>query len=195
MKFNKDYLTELVQGKTKGDFPPFSTGNWEKSDGYLEQVMGRLKDIKSIHVEADFKHYGSGFSSYVPLYLSKRDKSDLQISQNGDLRIEETNGLILYLCRMAPFSVYAKGTWNKTFKNDKWQSGVSHYIEPKDIGTKPKVDWDSELTVIQNILNQYGISFLTKEELDKKLEFELSIPTILSDPPFRVFDCLFYWED
>ncbi|MFC4632493.1 hypothetical protein ACFO3O_01135 [Dokdonia ponticola] len=195
MEFEKEYLTDLVKGKTKGDFPPFSSGKWKKSDEYLKQIVGRLKDIKSIQVEADFNHYGSGFSSYVHLYLSKTDKSDTKISQDGELRTGETNGLMMYLCRMAPFSVYGEGTWHKTFNKDKGQSGSSHYIEPEDIGTTPESDWGIELNEIQNILNQYGISVLTKVELDKKLEFKISIPTILSEPPFKVFDCLFYWED
>ena len=195
MEFEKEYLTDLVKGKTKGNFPPFSSGKWKKSDEYLKQIVGRLKDIKSIQIEADFNHYGSGFSSYVHLYLSKRDKSDTKISQDGELRTEETNGIMMYLCRMAPFSVYGEGTWHKTFNKDKWQSGGSHYIEPEDIGTTPESDWNNELIEIKNILNQYGITILTEKELDKKLEFEINIPTILSDPPYRVFDCLFYWED
>ncbi|MCB0503351.1 MAG: hypothetical protein KDD32_11760 [Bacteroidetes bacterium] len=195
MKFEKEYLTDLVKGKTKGDFPPFSSGKWKKSDDYLKQIVGRLKDIQSIQVEADFNHYGSGFSSYVHLYLSKRDKSDTQISNIGELRTEETNGLVIYLCRMAPFSIYAEGTWYKTFNKDKWHSSGSHFIKPEDIGTLPIVDWYTELNEIKNTLNQYGIILLTREELDKKLEFEIKIPTILSDPPFKVFDCLFYWED
>ena len=195
MNFNQKYLTDLVKGKTKGDFHPFSSGKWKKSDQYLKQVIGRLNDIKTVQIEADFDHYGSGFSSYVHLYLSKKDKSDVSITQNGSLRMEETNGLMIYLCRLAPFSVYAKGTWHKTFNNDKWHSGGSHYIEPEDIGSLPNTSWNLELIDIKNILNQYGITSLTREELDKKLEFEIKIPTILSDPPFRVFDCFFYWED
>lgn len=195
MEFEKEYLTDLVNGKTRGDFPPFSLGKWEKSDEYLNQVVSRLKDIKSIQVEADLPHYGSGFSSYMHLYLSKRDKSDVQIRQNSELRTEKTDGLMMYLCRMAPFSVYGAGTWQHTFKNNKRHSGSSHYLEPENIGTIPTIDWDNELIEIKNILNQYGIRVLTREELDKKLEFEINIPTILADRPFRVFDCFFYWED
>jgi len=195
MNFDKEYLTDIVKGKTKGDFPPFSKGKWKKSESYLRKIAGRLKDIKSIQVDADFNHYGSGFSSYVHLYLSKKDKSDVQITQNDELKTEETNGLMIYLCRMAPFAIYAKGTWHKTFNKGKWHSGGSHYIEPSNIGTTPQVNWENELIEITNILNQYGITFLTNEELNKRLEFEISIPTILSDPPFKVFDCLFYWED
>ena len=195
MKFDQKYLTDLVKGRTRGEFPPFSLGKWEKSDEYLKNIVGRLNSIRTIEVEADFDHYGSGFSSYVPLYLSKKDKSDFKVTRNGNERSEETNGLMIYLCRMAPYAIYSEGTWFKRFKNDKWILGGSHYIEPEEIGSKPKVNWEMEWTEIENILNQYGITILTREELDKKLDFDIRIPTILTEPPFRIFDCLFYWED
>lgn len=195
MIFEKEYLTDLVKGKTKGDFPPFSSGKWERSDEYLKRIVEKLKGIESIQVEADFDHYGCGFSSYVHLYLSKRDKSDCQITHDEELRTEKTNGLMMYLCRMAPFSVYAEGVWHKTFNKDKWHSGSSHFIDPGNIGSLPNLNWKTELIEIKNILNQYKITLLTREELDKKIEFEINIHTILSDPPYKVFDCLFYWVD
>lgn len=195
MIFDKAYLIDIVNGKTKGDFPPFSTGKWKKTDKFLKTVVGRLQDIKSVNIKADFNHYGSGFSSYVHLYLSKKDKSDVRTTEKGEFRTEETNGLMLYLCRLAPYAVYSEGNWSTTYNQNKWHSGGSHYIEVDAIGTTPKIDWSNELVEISNILNQYGISILTKEELIKPIDFEIQIPTILSDPPYSVFDCMFYWED
>lgn len=194
MKFEKEYLIDLVNGKSC-DFPPFSSGKWKTSDGFLKQVVGRMTDIKTIILTPDFDHYGSGYSSYVHIYLSKKDCSDLRITETGDLRTEEVDGLMIYLCRLAPHAVYGQGTWTKTYKNGKWQSGSSHYIHPEEIGTTPSTNWNAELIEIGNILNQFGITFLTKEELNVKLDFKVSIPTILGDPPFKVFDCFFYWED
>lgn len=195
MEFEKEYLTDIVKGKTRGDFIPFSAGKWNKSDKYLKQVVGRLKDSVSIYLDADFDHYGSGFSSYVHVYLSKKDKSDQQIEINGDERTENTHGLMVYLCRMAPFAVYAEGFWTKTFKADRCVSGSSHFIEPEQVGTIPSASWKQELIEISNVLNEFGIAFFKGEELNKKVGFEISVPTILSDPPFKVFDCLFYWAD
>ena len=161
----------------------------------MKKIVGRLGEIKSIQIESDFNHYGSGFSSYVHLYLSKRDGSDVEITQIDDFRTKETNGLMMYLSRMAPYSVYAEGTWHETYNKDKWQSSSSHYIEPEDIGTLPGSDWITEVNEIKDVLKQYGVTLFTREELDKKLSFEINIPTILSDPPYRVFDCFFYWQD
>lgn len=195
MKFEQDFLSDLVKGKSRGEFPPFSSGNWEKSDNYLKQIVSSLKDIKSIELDADFNHYGSGFSSYVHIYLSKRDQSDVKISINGKLSTHETNGLMIYLCRLAPFAVYSEGKWIKTYRDEKWQSGSSHYIEPEEIGTTPRIDWKHELIEINKVLDQFGMTFLAREELDIEIDFDITIPTILSDPPYKVFDCLFYWED
>lgn len=195
MIFTQEYLTDLIKGKSRGEFHPFSTGKWKKSDKYLKQIVDRLKGVKSIELEADFDHYGSGFSSYVHLYLSKSDKSDVKITEAGDSRTEWTNGLMLYLCRLAPFAIYSEGAWARKYVAGKWHSACSHFIEPENIGTTPNYEWDGELFEITKIIEQFGITCLTKEVLDKFIDFEIMIPTILTDPPYRVFDCLFYWAD
>ncbi len=195
MDFTKEYLTDIVKGKAKGDFSPFSSGQWEEVDVYLKRVVGRLKDIRSLTLKAEFDHYGSGFSSYVHLYVSKRDKSDVKITLNGKLRTEETNGLMIYLCRLAPYAVFAEGYWSTTYNQEEWDSGSSHYIESSEVGTLPNSDWQTQLIEIKNRLNEASITVLTKEELDRKLDFDIQIPTILSDPPYQVFDCFFHWTD
>ncbi|MFK8104666.1 MAG: hypothetical protein AB8G15_19230 [Saprospiraceae bacterium] len=195
MEFEKKYLTDLVNGKVKGELPPFASGQWEEVDSYLKRVVGRLKDIKAISVVADFDHYGSGFSSYVPLNLSKRDQSDVEITEKGAERTEKTNGLILYLCRLAPIAIYGEGTWWNTFKMEKWQSGSASFLTSEVIETTPVTDWSAALVQINAILNQFGIRTLTQATVNQKLDFKINIPTILSDPPYKVFDCFFYWED
>lgn len=195
MTFSPSFLSTLAQGKTQGNFPPFSTGNWEDTEVYLKQVVGRIRDIHTIVIEADFNHYGTGFSSHIPLELSKKDKNDVSISINGAFRTEETQGLILYLCRLAPYAVYGAGTWSVTYKNEEWDSEFRHFLEPSIIDSLPETDWQHELRQIQDILHQYGIRILSKVEIAQKLDFELHIPTVLSDPPYTVFDCFFYWAD
>lgn len=195
MHFEKEFLRNIAEGKAMGDFPPFSTGEWEKSDPYLMQLIGRIKDIKTIEVYADFDHYGSGFSSYIPLNLSKKDRCDVKVSENGNLKSFETNGLLMYLCRLAPFAIYGEGLWEATYNSGKYQSGSSHFIEPEDVGSTPPFDWSNELNQIRNLLNQFRIKFLTKDTVDQPLDFKVDIPTIFSDPPYKIFDCFFYWED
>lgn len=195
MKFEKDVLLDITKGIARGDCLPFSSSSWQHSDDYLKQMTGRLKDIRSIELNADFEHYGSGFSSYVPIFMSKKDKSDVTITTDGDIRTETTNGLLLYLCRLAPVAVYGGETWTKTFHKQQWRSGSTPYLALTSIGILPQIDWTNEIVAITNILNEYRWSLLTKEEVDIKLDFDLTIPTVLAAPPYTVFDCLFYWED
>lgn len=180
--FDKPYLTRLVEGVGTEDAPD------------LRSVIGRLKSIHSIILEADFDHYGSGTCSYVPVYISKRDKSDVKVSREGNLTTYDTSGLVLYLCRNAPYAIFGKGDWSSTFEGKNKRNGYIPYIE--DIGSVPSDDWNQRVIEISNILNIYGIGILSKTELNVKLDFDIQIPTIFTSPAsYTVFDCFFYWED
>jgi hypothetical protein len=105
-----------------------------------------------------------------------------------------TNGVLLYLCRNAPYAAYGKGEWSKTFEGDKFRNGSIPYMN--DIGSLPSKDWEQRIIEISYILNMYGIEILTVAELNVKLDFDIKIPTAFSSPgSYRVFDCFFYWED
>jgi len=180
--FTKEYLTSIVKGNSSVEMPNLSS------------VVGRLKDIRSIIPETDFNHYGSGNCSYVPVYISKRDKSDVHVSRKGSLTTYTTNGLIVYLCRNAPYATYGKGEWSKNFEGDQFRNGSISYIE--EVGSLPSKDWEQGIVEISNILNIYGIIILTASELNVKLDFDITIPTEFSRPgSYRVFDCFFHWED
>ena len=180
--FDKHYLTNLVQGISTENVPDHST------------VIGRLKSINSIVLEADFNHYGSGTSSYIPVYISKRDKSDVHVSKEGNLTTYKTTGLILYLCRYAPYAIYGKGDWSKTFEGNTERNGHLSYIE--DVGSLPSNNWTQTILELTNILNIYSIGLLTREELNVKLDFKIQIPTVFTRPSaYTVYDCFFYWED
>lgn len=180
--FDKEFLTSIVNGDVADDMPSISS------------IVGRLKDIRTIMLEADFDHYGSGTCSYVPVYISKRDKLDIKISNNGNLTTYTTNGLVLYLCRHAPYATYGKGEWSKTFEGEECRNRSVPFIQ--EIGSLPSTDWEQRIIEISNILNTFKIAILTKEELDVKLDFEIKIPTEFSKPrSYRIFDCFFYWTD
>jgi hypothetical protein len=195
MEFTREYLLDLAEGKIRGDMAPFTTGNPANIEQHLKKMVSRMQRIYSLTVVADFTHYGSGYASYVHLYISKKDKSGMSVEWNGEKRTEVTTGLMLYLCRLAPYAVYAIGDWATTYENDKVIGGGSHFIEPENIGTIPDGDWDTELSILENVVTEYGYTMLSQDILDKPLDFQVRIPTILSQPPYSVFDCLFYWED
>ncbi len=194
MNFKKEFLTDLIKGKLKGDFYPFNMGNLNDSEKYLKQIIGRISDISTIDVQAVLNHYGSGFSSYVHLFINKKNKEDVITLKNGNKTAEEINGLMIYLCRLCPNAVYSQGNWSNFYENDIRTGNSYPLILPEEIGNMPPFDWKEEMVRISNILNEYGYAFLVKEELNTYLDFEISIRTSV-DPPYKVFDCFFYWDD
>lgn len=102
---------------------------------------------------------------------------------------------MLYLCRLAPYAVYAVGRWSTTYENGREVGGAGHFIEPEAVGSLPSGDWQFEVQQVKDILHEYGYISLTSQEVDIPLDFPIQVQTILADPPYRVFDCLFYWED
>ncbi|GAB5525460.1 MAG: hypothetical protein Roseis2KO_33320 [Roseivirga sp.] len=195
MTFAESYLRDLVDGFAVSDVYPYSTRNNRKIEEFLSQLVGRLSDITSISIEADFNHYGSGYASYVPLNISKRDKSDVIQEHHSQGVSLTTHGLMMNLSRVAPVAVYGGGHWTKAYTNGQETGGSSHFLEPEMLESLPSGAWEYELNSIRVILAEYGINIPQKEELARSLNFEIDIPTLLGDPPFRVFDCFFYWMD
>jgi hypothetical protein len=87
------------------------------------------------------------------------------------------------------------GVWSISYEDGKEIGSSGHYIEPEAIGSLPKGDWQYELQQVKDVLHSYGYVVLTSQEVDIPLDFAVQVPAILADPPYRVFDCLFYWED
>ena len=137
LNFDRKLLTDLVEGKVRGAVVPFDSGDPDKTEEYIRLVVGQIQKIWTLKVDAEFGHYGSGYASYVHLYISKRDGSGTKVENNDGRITEGTKGLMLYLCRLAPYAVYAPGYWSKTFEDGRQVAGYSHYIEPAQVEEIP----------------------------------------------------------
>lgn len=195
MIHTEEFLRELCKGKVVGDFYPFDTQHLAEVNSYIRKIVGRLSNISGIKVEADFASYGSGFASYVNVKISKKDRSDTKITNQGSKKTEWISGLALYICRLSPFWYFGENEWTISFENDKWTGGSGSFLRPESIESYDKRFWEKEVGQIKNILSEFRYNLLTKQELEKELWFDAEIPTILANPPFQVFDCFFYWED
>ncbi|MCE7995551.1 MAG: hypothetical protein HEP71_26465 [Roseivirga sp.] len=195
MTFEESYLRDLVDGFAVSDVFPYSTGNSRKIEEFLCQLVGRLGDIGSLSIEADFNNYGSGYASYVPLNISKKDKSDITKEHHENGVSLTTNGLMVYLSRVAPVVVYGAGHWIKTYMNGKETGGGAHFLEPDILESLPSEVWEQELKRIKTTLTEFGFSIPPRGTLARNLSFEIEIPTLLGETPYRVFDCFFYWMD
>lgn len=183
-KYSEKYLRNIVDG----DLNP-------KMEGRVKTMIQNIKEANVANIRVESDSYGSGFSSYFHVYVSKLDESDKNVRVDGAKRFEEIRGIMIYFCRLAPVAVLSSGKWGRTYQNNQDFGGYGHFICPEDVITIPPKNWSEELTDIFRICEEFGYAFFTIEEVDRELEFELSIPTILSDPPYKIFDCFFYWED
>ncbi|MGW4409328.1 hypothetical protein ACWEJ6_35230 [Nonomuraea sp. NPDC004702] len=141
----------------------------------------------SVH-HAEFRHYGSGYASFVDVFITKRDGS-MRHSENGWTNVE---GLPLVLSRLAPLAAL--------FKPDIQTSG------PGRVGSRgmPELSlvtdtalpgWEEEYRQIRQVLDRHDIALLDSQVLSLPLEAELRPETILGSPPYSVFDAWFHWMD
>lgn len=195
MIYTEEFLKDICKEKVVGDFYPFDTNNLDEVNSYIRKIVGRLRNISGIKVEADFDSYGSGFASYINVKISKKDRSDTKIITEGLKKTEWIKGITIYICSLAPFWYFGGNEWTISFEKEKWIGGSGSFLRPESIDSYDKVFWEKEVEQIKHILGEFRYNLLTKQELEKELWFNVDIPTVLVDPPYQVFDCFFYWED
>ncbi len=195
MNYSKEFLQKLANEKVTGDFYPFNSGDINKVEDYIKQIVGRLKKNDRINVEPDFTNYGSGFASYVPIRISKRNNSDSIISTDKNKITKSTTGILLFVSKLTPYWYYGGSEWSITTKNGKTISGFTGYIFPEHINKYDKTKWDRDIEKIKYTLNHFNYNLLTEQELKKQIDFEIEIAGNLIQGKPRVFDCFFHWED
>ncbi len=195
MPFSEDYLRSIVTNKVVGDFPPFTSGSITKTDNYIRKVLARLSSSATLLVEADFSSYGSGFASYVEMRVSKKDQSDTVIYAKNQQVTYDTAGLLLYISRLTPYWFYGGSSWGKTYEKGQLTGGGSTFLEPDSQDVINQVVWQHERQQVEAVLQEFRYGLLTPEELRKPAPADISIPTVLADKPYTVFDCFFYWQD
>jgi hypothetical protein len=194
--FTETYLRNLAADKVQGDFTPFNKNDIQKNQRYIKGMLGRLSDEKTIHIEADYNAYGSGFASYINVKITKKDQSDtLVLSKNGNKTAVQKKGLLLYLCTLAPYWYFGGTTWIEDYTDNKYQGGTMPFLMPKDIDKYDNSLWHNEIECITQLFDAYRYRLLTKSEVEKSLWFDVAITTNLGDKPYTVFDCFFHWED
>lgn len=192
--FTEQYLRDLVSQKVQGDFPPFKSGKYTTVVKYIKQIVGRLKDNYQWIVEPDYNNYQSGFASYVPIKISKKDKSDTQTRTENGLTIEDKDALSVYINKLCPYWYYGQGGWTDYTRNGQ-TNGSTNFLRPDD---QKKVNlnlWENDIEKLTRLLSEYGYNLLDRKELNQDLDFTIDIPTVVGDKPYQVFDCFFYWED
>jgi hypothetical protein len=192
--FSEQYLRDLVAEKVQGDFPPFKSGKHSLGVKYIKEIVGRLSDNKNWIVEADYENYQSGFASFVPVKISKKDKSDTTTRYENGLIIETKDSLLIYFSKLCPYWYYSQGRRMDMIRDGK-NSPSTHFIRPEEQKNVNVHLWAADIEKITRQLEEYRYSLLDRKEVTKDLEFKIKIPTVIADRTYQVFDCFFYWED
>jgi hypothetical protein len=193
--FTETYLRNLIAEKVQGDFEPFQNGNIQEVEAHIKIMLGRLRDNKNIKIEADFDAYGSGFASYINVKITKRDRSDTVFSKNGEVEIEDKNGLILYISNLSPFWYFGGENWTENYLKGIFQGGTMPFLRPENREKYDKKLWQDDVNHIINLFDEYRYRLLTETELEPYINFKTEIASIMADKPYQIFDCFFYWED
>jgi hypothetical protein len=195
MTHSEEFLNQLAKEKVIGDFPPFDTGDIDEVEKYIKAIIGRLKDNYQIIVEPDFNYYGSGFASYINVRISKKDKSDTKTTQDKNKLTHWTKGLLFYISNLTPYWYYGASEWTVSTENGKYVGGSSGYLRPESIDQVDNELWSIEIEKAKAVFDQFRYRLLTKEEVEKQVNFDTTIRTVLADKPYDVFDFFFHWED
>ncbi len=179
--------SKLLNNDICCDIPPWNSGVETLIEDFLRKLIRDIElstDTKSF---AEFDHYGSGGSSYVDVWFYRKTE-EFKRSNNK----QHYNGLFILMSRQANYYVVGESerTWTVNESTSSFElpslKAVDHF----------KHDCVQKLSNnIEPILNSLGLIRLNKEELSKPLDPDLIVPTILSDPPFALFDAIFNWED
>jgi hypothetical protein len=184
--FSERELRDIIGGLPIGERWPYSAGSADDIDQHLAAVVTQLSRSCLLEVEADFNHYGSGYASYVPVFCYKKDRKSTTRRDDTDW----IDGILVYLCRLAPVAVYGPETESRAHR-----SGGHHFLMPDDLGRLLQGAWEEEVREVQAKLEAAGLTIPLQSEMARPLGFEAEIPTILADGPYYVFDAIFYWED
>jgi hypothetical protein len=184
MNISEAQLRALIHGHIVGDIgevQAYKNGSKNLVKGFLRDTVDDLRGIHGIELELENNSYGSGYASYWNVFCYS--KSGIKVI--GDRT--HFAGLGLYLCRHAPVVVLGRAEKIKT-KNS--QSG--DFLRPNELEPLPPKPW---VNTIRANLEKRGFILPSQEFFCQPLPFNAKINTIVSDPPYTMFDAFFYWED
>lgn len=177
---------KLAQAQPVGEGWPYDGGSEAEILAHIKGTIATLAQRTGLALEPEFDHYGSGYASYVDIFARRRDDSGAT-QRSGHLEI---TGLRVYLSRLAPIACMGKAMISRgpTF-------GSFSYLEPSQLGTTPGDAWNDVARAMRGALSERGYALLPAALAARALPFDVEIPTVLSDGPFRYFDAVFFWED
>lgn len=164
---------------------------WNATDGiavhnHIKSVVAEIRRKNRLLDKTEFGHYGSGYASYVDCWLYRED---------AEFRFAKGNcywGLVVLFSTLSHYYAIAEGqkTWEATTASS-YLPSFEHIDRITHPATQALVD------SVCAILDSRGWVRARASDLAELLPGPRTtgVPTILSHPPYRHFDALFYWMD
>lgn len=187
MEITEAVMRRAVRQECFGTLHPFASCDEHAIDGFYKDVLAAIQRTNVIALQREPEHHGSGYASYISAFLYPRDGST-----SVDMgEFVETKGILLYLCRLAPIAVFGASSRGQNKHNSGSSSG---FVTVENLNVSPDGDWSRFMQTLATTLEAKGVEVLPRELLIAPAPADIQIPTVF-DPPYYVFDTLFYWED
>ena len=183
--FSEDELTRLVAGDVLEHLAPLGFLENKSIEKIHHKAARTVENTLRVRSRIEWNHYGSGYASFVDAWFYFADGR-----ARSPLNEESHFGVVVLFSRVSRYYVLGQGEkfWHKTGEGSylpdlKMVDSVTHAaLKPLEQG-------------IDRILPTFGLERVVKADLEPPISSDIEIPTILSDPPYHVFDVLFHWED
>lgn len=136
-------MLKIIKVEIIGGFFPYSGGLRSQVVSYLKELVDRLERLRLLIMGADFRSYGSIYTSYIDVFCYKRDGSSTLIHNNEHW----INGISIYLCKHAPVAVLGPNTNTKGIRNGSY--GILDY---SSVGSIPAGNWEETVMVIKYLM-------------------------------------------
>jgi hypothetical protein len=146
MLFSDAFLSSLVEFNILGDFLPFTNGDILQVEKYVAQLVTKLQEHPHLLVSRQ-----EVYSSFIEVKVSKTDKSDTQFTQQETTITENTTGLCLYFCTLAPYWFYGACDWSTNWIGCVGGSslgGSSNFLAPESLAKVDRNLWNTEIEAI-----------------------------------------------
>lgn len=161
-------------------------------EGFLHLVAAELDRLPGVVVaHRVFDNYGSGFASFVELFLTRRDGGARRLTGEW----EETDGFGLCLCRLAPVAVLLSPTTHSRGPNS---TGGGDLPTLARVTSAPVTGWVTESEQVAGVLATHGVRLLDQVSLAVTIDPAIRIDSNLAAvrrPPYELFDAWFHWRD
>jgi hypothetical protein len=181
-----EILERVIADEPIGEVEPYKNGSEDLIHRHILDAVQLLGQCENIQIEMVDDHIASGFGSFVNIFCYKKDGSSSRVESDRTI----IDGINVYLCTLAPVAVM--GATSKHHSKNAYSYGR---LIPEKLNTLPGQDWIDFATEIRTILKRQKYNILETHEMTKPIPLEASILTILTDPPFQIFDAFFHWMD